>query len=244
VYATKRSASDQVKFRGEVAGSNKGNYCFNYFPEHAKEPKQSSGHLNIFEAPIDMLSYIAFAKGVTDNRELNASKNGFTWQNDSYLALGGTASGALFHYLDNQSDSINSITLALDKDPAGVNATADILLELAKKHPKIDVDIKFPKFKDWNQDLTISAIADLKHGDVCMVPNEHSDTLKIFANSESMVYKLAEDRHLSKSTGKPLASFFVLEENLDSGGSLRKYLNERYRSKIPPWFGSLFDIIV
>ena len=229
VYATKRSASDRAKFRGEVAGSNKGNYCFNYFPEHAKEPKQFSGHLNVFEAPIDMLSYIAFAKG---RMNPGASKNSYTWQNDSYLALGGIASGSLFHYLDSQGDKINTITLALDKDAAGINATADILLELTKRYPEICVDIKFPKFKDWNQDLTTTAIVDLKHGDVCTLPNYNSDTIKIFSNSESMAYKLAESKHLSGAERNPLASFFVLEENLD-GGSLRKYLNERYRSENP-----------
>ncbi|MCL2399610.1 MAG: hypothetical protein FWC91_07715, partial [Defluviitaleaceae bacterium] len=58
-------------------------------------------------------------------------------------------------------------------------------------------------------------------------------TIKIFSNSESMAYKLAESKHLSGAARNPLASFFVLEENLDGGGSLRKYLNERYRSENP-----------
>ena len=83
----------------------------------------------------------------------------------------------------------------------------------------------FPKFKDWNQDLTTAAIADLKHGDGCTLPN-YTDTIKIFSNSESMAYKLAESKHLSGAARNPMAPFFVLEENLDGGGSLRKYLNE------------------
>jgi len=232
VYATKRSASEQVSFHGDAAGSNKRQYCFNYFPEQAKEPKHSSNTLLVFEAPIDMLSYIATVKDDNSNRN-----NNLTWQNDSYMALGGTSSSPLFHYLSygkekTGHDMPQKIILALDRDEAGIRGMADILLKLTKEYPEIDVFLKLSHYKDWNADLTNSSIVNfdqsLAKSDTLIISNDHSNTLKVLSNVESMIYKLTEDKHISNLTGRSLPSFFVLDE--DNIATLRHFLNERFRS--------------
>ena len=204
VYASKHSPSGQVKFHGEVTGSNKRHYCFNYFPEQAKERKPSSGRLVVFEAAIDALSYIALTKN--ENRS-----DGLTWQNDSYMALGCTYNGALFHYLDNAENRPREIILALDNDKAGLNAAANTLLELTQKYPEIDVSLKLSHSKDWNEDLKAVAQGLKPDDNICLIQN-NSPTIKVFSSPEALIYKLAEDKHISKVTRSPLASFFVLDK--------------------------------
>jgi len=204
VYASKRSPFGQIKFHGEVTGSNKRHYCFNYFPEQAKERKPSSGRLVVFEATIDALSYIVLTKN--ENRN-----DGLTWQNDSYIAFGCTYNGALFHYLGNAQSRPREIILALDNDKAGLNAAANTLLELTQKYPEIDVSLRLSRSKDWNEDLKAVAQGLKPDDNICLIQN-NSPTIKVFSSPEALIYKLAEDKHISKVTRSPLASFFVLDK--------------------------------
>ena len=79
--------TEEEKFRGDVAGSLK-EYSFCY--------RGNSDQLYVFEAPIDLLSFIQlFPKD---------------WEQRSYLSLGGTSDRALTAFLSD-SPNITSVFL-------------------------------------------------------------------------------------------------------------------------------------
>ena len=90
----------------------------------------------VFEAPIDMLSYIT----------LNKEK----WQENSYVCLGGVAIDALRNVL-NANTNISNVYLCLDNDEAGDKTIKRIGSELD------DMNYKWeritPELKDWNEVL-------------------------------------------------------------------------------------------
>lgn len=91
----------------------------------------------VFEAPIDMLSYI------TMNKE--------NWQESSYVCLGGVAIDALKNVL-NTNEQISKVYMCVDRDDAGdktVKRIGDELNEMGYEWERI-----FPENKDWNEDLT------------------------------------------------------------------------------------------
>lgn len=91
----------------------------------------------VFEAPIDMLSYI------TMNKE--------NWQESSYVCLGGVAIDALKNILST-NEQISKVYMCVDRDDAGdktVKRIGDELNEMGYEWERI-----FPENKDWNEDLT------------------------------------------------------------------------------------------
>lgn len=91
----------------------------------------------VFEAPIDMLSFISM------NKE--------NWMENSYVALNGVSQQALLKKL-NDYMYIKTICLCLDNDEAGQNATLRIKNILAETG-RTEVEVYIPKYKDWNEDL-------------------------------------------------------------------------------------------
>ena len=91
----------------------------------------------VFEAPIDMLSYI------TMNKE--------NWQESSYVCLGGVAIDALKNVLST-NEQISKVYMCVDRDDAGdktVKRIGDELNEMGYEWERI-----LPENKDWNEDLT------------------------------------------------------------------------------------------
>jgi hypothetical protein len=138
-------------FRRDVAGSDK-RYAFH----HAG----TSGRLYVFEAPIDMLSYISLHRhGCSgtdiDIRRLDKSERESPaalsrWTAHSYIALGGVSPAALNHFL-KQHGNINSVCLCLDNDRAGHEAVQRIGKELQGRG--YEVSAYLSHYKDWNQQL-------------------------------------------------------------------------------------------
>ena len=94
-HASVRSTYTQGKvFKQDVPGSQK-QYSFSI--------SGTSGVLNVFEAPIDLLSYMSLQK--THGLEIN----------DSYISLAGTTTKALECYL-SQHDHIEKIRVCTDND--------------------------------------------------------------------------------------------------------------------------------
>lgn len=90
----------------------------------------------VFEAPIDMLSYI------TMNKE--------NWQESSYVCLGGVAIDALKNVLST-NEQISKVYMCVDRDDAGdktVKRIGDELNEMGYEWERI-----LPENKDWNEDL-------------------------------------------------------------------------------------------
>lgn len=93
-------------------------------------------HLYVFEAPIDMLSFLSLFQ--------------YEWQEQSYVCLGGVAIDALNNILANNAQ-IDTVHLCMDNDEAGDKAVNRIGKELTERN--IEWDRIIPRNKDWNEDL-------------------------------------------------------------------------------------------
>ena len=128
-HAHKRSTNSQGKpFRMTVKGSDF-RYAFNW--------SGASEHLLVFEAPIDLLSFISMY-------------HDSDWARHSYVALCGTSSQPLLGMLE-RCPQIQTVHLCLDNDQAGQLATKRLAKVVREKGLKVDAFV--PVLKDWNQDL-------------------------------------------------------------------------------------------
>ncbi len=98
----------------------------------------TSDRLYVFEAPIDLLSFLSIYPQ--------------DWQEHSYVSLCGTSQHALMWMLE-QNPALQKIALCLDNDAAGVKATARLTESLQEKGYE-QIGVLTPKHKDWNEDLT------------------------------------------------------------------------------------------
>lgn len=115
-------------FRGNIEGSN---------PLYSFHHTGTSNRLYVFEAPIDMLSFIALYP-----------KN---WQNHSYVSLCGVAEYAMLKCLE-LNPQICYVHLCLDNDARGQEATERLKgILTGKGYPYTEV--LEPLRKDWNEDL-------------------------------------------------------------------------------------------
>lgn len=115
-------------FRQTVEGSDT-KYSFAHFGK--------SNKLFVFEAPIDMLSYL------TLNQE--------NWQNHSYIAMNGVYENAVLTALKGHSN-LSEIVICTDNDIGGIDA-ADRLREILKENGYPGIKRILPTNKDWNEDL-------------------------------------------------------------------------------------------
>ena len=123
-----RSTLPGNRFFMDIDGSDK-----QYYFRHIG----TNNDVYVFEAPIDMLSYI------TMNKE--------NWQESSYVCLGGVAIDALKNVLST-NEQISKVYMCVDRDDAGdktVKRIGDELNEMGYEWERI-----FPENKDWNEDLT------------------------------------------------------------------------------------------
>ena len=127
--AHKRGTSTYGKsFRQTVEGSDT-KYSFAHFGK--------SNRLYVFEAPIDMLSYLTLHPE--------------NWQNHSYIAINGVYESAVLTALKNHS-ALNEIFLCVDSDEGGVEAE-DRLRDILIDNGYSDVTRLAPVYKDWNEVL-------------------------------------------------------------------------------------------
>ncbi len=123
-----RSTLPGNRFFLDIDGSDK-----QYYFRHIG----TNSDVYVFEAPIDMLSYI------TMNKE--------NWQESSYVCLGGVAIDALKNILST-NEQISKVYMCVDRDDAGdktVKRIGDELNEMGYEWERI-----LPENKDWNEDLT------------------------------------------------------------------------------------------
>lgn len=126
-HAMLRSIGSESTFRGN-APSSKPEYSFHWHGQ--------SEQLFVFEAPIDMLSYISMHKD--------------GWQNHSYAACCGVGDSVLFQMMKD-NPNIRKVALCLDNDAGGYKATKRITSKLIEIGIKYEVLV--PIRKDWNEDL-------------------------------------------------------------------------------------------
>ena len=128
-HAHKRSANSYGKaFRLNVESSDP-RYSFHYVG--------TDRSLYVFEAPIDMLSFISLPPE--------------NWRTHSYVALCGTSEHAMLWMLE-QNPQLQKVALCLDSDNAGQKAV-ERLTGILSEHGYADVTPMLPEAKDWNDEL-------------------------------------------------------------------------------------------
>lgn len=115
-------------FRHNVESSDP-RYSFHY--------TGTSGRLFVFEAPIDLLSFVSLHQR--------------DWWQHSYVALCGTAEHAMLWMLE-QNPQIREVALCLDHDEAGLESTGR-LAEILRECGHSGVSVCLPQWKDWNEEL-------------------------------------------------------------------------------------------
>jgi hypothetical protein len=133
-HAHKRGTVTSNPYKGNVAGSQ---------PEFSFHFNGTSKKIFLFEAPIDMLSYISMHKE--------------NWKEHSYAASCSVSDRVLFQCLKD-NPNIKNVFLCFDNDEAGQTANKRIANKLNKMN--IQNEILVPNLKDWNEDLTLSEKGD------------------------------------------------------------------------------------
>ena len=127
--ASKRSTNSYGNsFRITCQGSDT-RYSFAHFGE--------SKRLYVFEAPIDMMSFLTLYPK--------------DWQKHSCIAMNGVYENAVLSALKNHTN-LSKVILCVDNDEGGIEAV-DRLRDILHKKGYPDVKRLAPKFKDWNEAL-------------------------------------------------------------------------------------------
>ena len=126
-HAQKKGTYSIGSYRGDSEGSDP-RYCFRHIG--------SGDTLRVFEAPVDMLSYITMHK--------------MDWKTQNYVTLGGVTEHAMLWVLE-MNPHITKIRLCLDHDQAGIEA-AYRLAETLGGIGYDNVEFVLPINKDWNED--------------------------------------------------------------------------------------------
>lgn len=169
--AHKRSTNSYGNtFRITCEGSDT-RYSFSHFG--------TSGMLFVFEAPIDMLSYLTIYPQ--------------DWQKHSYIAMNGVYESAVLTALE-QHTNLDEVVLCTDNDEGGIDAV-DRLTDILKEHGYINISRESPKFKDWNEDLKAQrGVAPLS-----VVPHKRKE-LYYETVSELKYFKCNPDRLIDRLT--------------------------------------------
>ena len=117
-------------FRQTVEGSDT-KYSFAHFGESEK--------LFVFEAPIDMMSYLTL--------------NPENWQEHSYIAMNGVYENAVLTALKGH-ENLFEIAICTDNDVGGIDS-ADRLSDILEEKGYADIKRLVPEFKDWNECLKV-----------------------------------------------------------------------------------------
>ena len=126
-HASMRGTGSKSTYKGNAPSSQ---------PEYSFHWTGTSRYLYLFEAPVDMLSFISM------NKE--------RWQSHSYASCCGVADHVLWQMLKD-NPNIGYVYLCLDSDEPGQAATHRIGRRLSEKG--IRFKILVPIRKDWNEDL-------------------------------------------------------------------------------------------
>ena len=128
-HAHKRSTNSYGKaFRQNVEGSD---------PRYSFHHLGNDGDLYVFEAPIDMLSFITLYPE--------------DWTAHSYVACCGTSGLPVLHLL-SQTPQLREVFLCLDSDEAGQAACQRMAEQITAQSGLVPQRL-FPQLKDWNDDL-------------------------------------------------------------------------------------------
>lgn len=126
-HAHKRGLYTQGSFKGNVEGSH---------PAYSFHHAGVSNRLYVFEAPIDMLSFLTLYPK--------------DWQRHSFVSLCGVGEQAMLKLLELHPH-LGHVVLCLDHDKAGIEAGDKFSALLAEQG--IQYGRLLPEYKDWNECL-------------------------------------------------------------------------------------------
>ena len=201
-------------FRITIANSDT-KYSFSHFGNDEK--------LFVFEAPIDMLSFITLYQK--------------DWQQHSYIAMNGVYESAVLKALENHSE-IKSVYLCTDNDEGGIEA-AERLRDILAERGYTEIFRLAPQQKDWNEmlkqrygeeylpavpherkELYLQSVAELN--EMKINPNRIANDLIAAYNSADRIrlaeFSVAASEHFLKIAGEE----FPLEK-------MRNRLSNEYR---------------
>lgn len=186
-HAHKRGTYTQgAPYKGNVEGSDP-RYSFHWIGKSSK--------LYVFEAPVDMLSFITLH--LKD------------WKEHSYVTLDGVSEHALLQQL-RQNPHLNEVVLCLDHDEAGIEAVGRLKGILAE-NGYTNTAIMQSAYKDWNEDLKA------KHG-VEPIPSEEHPKLMLLPQVCAVLPNLCEALTTHRDIRTFLTDcFHALEPLVDSG---------------------------
>ncbi len=147
-HAHKRGTCFQSAYKGNVESSDP-RFSFHYIG--------TGPNLYIFEAPIDMLSYISLHKQ--------------NWKESSYVSLCSVAAHAAVYILQH-NPQINTVIPCLDHDPAGIEGVYRIAEEV-QRLGTYQLRPEQPRFKDWNEDMRG------QHGQKPIPASEHTGVIRM-----------------------------------------------------------------
>ena len=219
--ASKRSTNSYGNsFRITCQGSDT-RYSFAHFGE--------SKRLYVFEAPIDMLSFLTLYPK--------------EWQKHSYIAMNGVYENAVLTALKNHSN-LSEVILCVDNDEGGIEA-ADRLRDILNENGYSNVKRLAPPYKDWNEVLKA------KNGVYALpaVPNKHKEeyhcqaenlqylkcrpdklTSQIYAAFKNEQYKYLAEYALAGS-----AFFMPKSERINSECQAFERLQHKLKSSYKPY---------
>ena len=214
--ASKRSTSTYGgSFRITVEGSDTG-YSFSHFGVSDK--------LFVFEAPIDLLSYLTLF-----------SEN---WQEHSYTALNGVYENPLLNALETHSN-LQNIIICTDNDEGGIDGY-ERLCDILRNKGYTNIYRHAPDFKDWNEQLkaangaaAIPAVPHLRkiaYNKTIDSLNELTFTPYGFHNELRKAYKNNDTKYLAELavTG---SAFYLQQAAYNSGfKGLCTKLRQEYRA--------------
>ena len=127
-HAHKRSTNSYgSSFRANVEGSE---------PQYSFHHLGNDGQLFVFEAPIDLMSFVTMFP--------------YDWQEHNYVACCGTSMQPV-DWMLTQIPALDTVYLCLDNDRAGQEACKRMAENLSGM--EIYTERLTPKLKDWNEDL-------------------------------------------------------------------------------------------
>lgn len=174
-HAHKRGTYTQGEpYKGNVEGSD---------PKYSFRRMGESDTLYVFEAPVDMLSFITL------------NKDG--WKRYSYVTLDGVSEHAMLCQLDT-NPRLKNIVLCLDHDEAGIEASGR-LKDILQEKGYANISVLQSQHKDWNEDLKarhgVPPIPAREHPKLELLPKvcaELHDLCKALSAHKDIDYFLAE----------------------------------------------------
>ncbi len=214
--AHKRSTNSYGKtFRITVEGSDT-DYSFAHYG--------TSGRLYVFEAPIDMLSYITLHPE--------------NWQEHSYIAMNGVYESAVLKALELH-DNIDHIVICTDNDEGGIDAF-DRLSDILREQGYTNITRIYPTYKDYNEDLKA------RNGQPAIIAVSHERKQTFYENVDNlgyypcrpdklssqlkMAYKNGQYRYLAEYALAGSAFFMRVKDESKAHSALKAKLRKEYRA--------------